>query len=219
MDEDEYMRKAIATKNRLWTIMLLTYKSLLAFHFGYYEMAACIYDELKRSAFFRCSFNGPSYYFHGALIFYERYRATRRGKHLRRMRKYRKDLMRFEAAGCPNVSEFLIFLKAEELALKSKDIVKIIAAYQTAIDAVKKASLVHLEALANERMSTVLLLLGHHEMSGSYLDRALTLCNEPWGASAKYEWLLEKRNNLRSKLRASCTNDRAMMPLDEIQFR
>ena len=217
MDEDEYMRKAIATKNKMWTITLLTYKSLLAFHFGYFEMAASLYDKMEDTTVYIRSFNGPSYLFHGALIFYERYRATRHGRHLRRMRKYMKALTRFEAAGCPNVSEFLIFLNAEVLSLKSHDVAKIIAAYNTAIDAVKKANFVHLEALANERMSTVLLLLGHHEMSGSYLDRALTLCNEPWGASAKYEWLLEKRNNLRSKLRASCTNDRAMMPLDEIQ--
>ena len=148
------------------------------------------------------------------MIFYERYRATRRGRHLRIVRKHKKNLLRFEAAGSPNVSEFLIFLKAEELSLKSKDAGEVVATYTTAIDAVKKARFVHLEALANERLSTVLSLLGYHEMSGTYLERALELCNGPWGASAKYEWLLEKRN----KLRATRTSDRAMMPLNEIQF-
>ena len=141
MDEDDYMRKAIATKNRLWTITLLTYKSLLAFHFGYFEMAASIYDKMEGYGVYKRSFNGPSHYFYGALIFCERYRATRHGRHLRRMRNYMKALMRFEAAGCPNVSEFLLFLKAEVLSLKSNDVVKIIAAYNTAIDAMKKLTL------------------------------------------------------------------------------
>lgn len=153
------------------------------------------------------------------MIFYERYRATRHGRHLRTIRKHRKNLMRFEANGSPNVSEFLMFLKAEELSVKSKDVGELVAAYTTAIDAVKKAHYSPLEALANERLSTVLSLLGNHDMSGAYLDRALTICQDPWGASAKYEWLLEKRNNSRSKSRAiRSTSDKAMIPLDEIQF-
>lgn len=215
MDENEYMRTVISMKNRFYMMVLWSYKSLLAFYFGYFEMAADIYAKMESSAqIYQHSFAGPHYYFHGAMIFYERYRATRRGKHLRIVRKHKKNLLRFEAAGSPNVSEFLIFLKAEELSLKSKDAGEVVATYTAAIDAVKKARFVHLEALANERLSTVLSELGYHEMSAIYLDQALALCNEPWGATAKYEWLLEKRN----KLRAPRTSDRAMMPLNEIQF-
>jgi hypothetical protein len=33
---------------------------------------------------------GSQYYFHGAMIFYERYRATRHGKHLRRVQEVPK---------------------------------------------------------------------------------------------------------------------------------
>ena len=142
MDENEYMRKAISTKNRIWMMVLWTYKSLLAFHFGYFEMAASIYLKMQSSArVYQCSFAGPNFYFHGALIFFERYRATRRGRYLRLVRKHKKNLLRFEAAGSPNVSEFLIFLKAEELSLKSKDAGEVVATYTAAIDAVKKAAL------------------------------------------------------------------------------
>jgi tetratricopeptide (TPR) repeat protein len=219
MDENEYMRKAISTKNRIWMMVLWTYKSLLAFHFGDFEMAASIYEKMESGArLYRCSFAGPNFYFHGAMIFYERYRATRHGRHLRTVRKHRKNLMRFEAAGSPNVSEFLMFLKAEELSLKSKDVDEVVAAYTAAIDAMKKARFVHLEALANERLSTALSLLGSQAMAATYMDRALVLCKDPWGASAKYEWLLEKRNNSRSKLRATRISDKAMIPLNEIQF-
>ena len=220
MDENEYMRKAISTKNRIWMLVLWTYKSILAFQFGDFEMAASIYDKMESGARqYRCGFAGPSFYFHGAMIFYERYRTTRHRRHLRTVRKHQTNLMRFEASGSPNVSEFSTFLKAEELSLKSKDVSEVVAAYTMAIDAVKKARFVHLEALANERLSTVLSLLGNHEMSGTYLDRALALCKDPWGASAKYEWLFEKRINTRSKLRVIRTSDKAMMmPLDEIQF-
>jgi tetratricopeptide (TPR) repeat protein len=219
MDENEYMRKAISTKNQIWMIALWTYKSLLAFHFGDFEMAASIYDKMESVArLHRCGFAGPNYYFHGAMIFYERFRATRRGRHLRTVRKHRKNLVRFEATGSPNASHFLLFLKAEELSLKSKDVGEILAAYTTAIGAVKKAHFFHLEALASERLSNVLSQLGKYEMSDSYMDRALTICEDPWGASAKYEWLLEKRHNSRSKSRANRTSDRAMIPLDEIQF-
>jgi hypothetical protein len=63
--------------------------------------------------------------------------------------------MRFEAAGSPNVTEFLILLKAEAVSIKSKDFGELVTAYTAAIDAMKKACFVHLEALANERLSTV----------------------------------------------------------------
>ena len=52
MDENEYMRNAISTKNRLWMMALWSYKSLLAFHFGYFEMAASIYAKMESSARF-----------------------------------------------------------------------------------------------------------------------------------------------------------------------
>jgi len=220
MDENEYMRAAVATKNRVGVMSVWSCKSILAFHFGCYDLADCLYKRMESmSERYPYGMGGPHFYFHGAMIFYERFRATRHRRHLRLVRKYRNDLLRFEAAGSPNVKEFLILLKAEEVSMKSKDCGALVTAYTAAIDAMKEARFVHLESLANERLSTVLSLLGHHELSESYLDRALELCHDPyWGSSTKHEWLLEKRNTARSKLYTARTRGRVTMPLEEIQI-
>jgi GAF domain-containing protein len=54
----------------------------------------------------------------------------------------------------------------------------------------KAEKFVHLEALGNERLSTILFSLGRHDLSNCYLEEALRLYRDEWGAIAKCEWLL-----------------------------
>jgi predicted ATPase len=219
MDENAYMRKAIATKTRIRMMAVWSCKSLLAFHLGCFELAASLYKRMESiSERYRYGMGGPNFYFYGAMIFSERYRATRNYRHLRLVRKYRNDLKRFEALGSPNVSEFLIFLQAEELSLKCKDVGQIIGAYTTAMDAAEKGRYTHLEAMANERLSTVLSLLGCDEISDTHMTRALTLYKDAWGARAKYEWLLERRTSSRLALSVHPIRKGTTKPLPEIQF-
>ena len=97
--------------------------------------------------------------------------------------------------GNPNVASFLLFLEAEELALKkSRNITTVVAAYTNAIDTMHSEGFIQREALANERLSEVLFLLGWHTLSKQYLDRSLQLYRDEYGAMAKYEWLLNERN-------------------------
>ena len=196
MDESEYLKEATTSNQKLMLMMAWTYKSLLAYNFGCYEMAEMMYytmDGILR--LYRNTFVAPPYHFFGAMIFYERYRSTRRVKHLKIARKHVKGLKRFEAAGSPNVSTFVLSLEAEALALKSRDVIELVSAYTKAINALKAERIVHREALANERLGFVLHSLGCHDLANSYLEIALSLYGE-WGATAKYEWLLVQRNLL-----------------------
>ena len=191
MNEEEFMQEATETNHKILLMMAWTYKSLLAYHFGYFEMAATMYENLATKGLaYGSSYGAAPYYFYGAMIFYERYRSTGKHKHLRTVRKHMKGLKRLEAVGSPNVSAYLVFLQAEDKSLKSRDAATLVAAYTKAIDAMKAERFVHLEFLANERLSVVLALLGFHdELAKTYLEQAMFLCRYQWGASAKYDWL------------------------------
>jgi hypothetical protein len=194
MDESEYLEEARTSNQKMMLIMMWTYKSLLAYNFGCSEMAEMLYYAMDGIlSVHRIAFIAPPYHFFGAMIFYERYRITRRVKHLTKARKHVKSLTRFEAAGNPNVSAFILSLEAEALSLKSGDVTALVSAYTKAINALKAERLVHREALANERMGFILHSLGFHDLANSYVEIALSLYAE-WGATAKYEWLLVQRS-------------------------
>jgi hypothetical protein len=194
MDESEYLEEARTSNQKMMLMMTWTFKSLLAYNFGCYEIAEMMYYAMDGIlGLYRIAFVAPPYHFFGAMIFYERYRTTRRMKHLKIARKHVKRLKRFEAAGNPNVSAFVLSLEAEALSLKSGDVTALVSAYTKAIDALKAERLVHREALANERMGFILHSLGIHDLANTYVEIALSLYAE-WGATAKYEWLLVQRS-------------------------
>ena len=215
MDESEYTSMALETNNRAFVTMVWVYKSQLAYLFGNYEMAETIYETMRRTATApaRNGFGAAPYHFNGAMIFYERYRTTRRMKHLRTARKHVKMLKRMASFDHPNVGSFLIWLEAEELAIKSRDATSIVAAYTKVIEAMHSEGFVQREALANERLSNVLFLIGWHSLSVQYLDRSMRLYRDEWGATAKYEWLQGQRN-----LRPDPTRFQVLMPIDEIDI-
>jgi hypothetical protein len=215
MNESEYMNVAIVANQKMMLFGFWSLKSLLAYNFGYYELAERAHTNmacLARSH--RDSFAALPYHFYGAMIFYQRYRTTRKVKHRKTARKHINSLKRFEAVGSPNVSAFLVFLKAEELSLRARDVKALVSIYSDAIDAMKVERFVHLEALANERLGVILSSFGCHEESTTYLDEALRLCRDEWGAIAKYEWLLIQRT-LQSDA-SHCTS--LQRPVDEIHI-
>ena len=82
MDESEYLKEATALNHKMLLMMAWKYKSLLAYNFGCYEMAEKLYYAMDSIlSLYRNAFVAPPYHFFGAMIFYERYRATRRVKH------------------------------------------------------------------------------------------------------------------------------------------
>ncbi len=115
--------------------------------------------------------------------------------------------------GNPNVASFLLWLEAEELALKSRDVTAIVAAFSKVIETMRDERLIQREALANERLSKVLFILGWHSLSIQYLDRSMRLYRDECGATAKYEWLQSERN-----LRPDPTCIKEMNPIDEIHI-
>ena len=113
----------------------------------------------------------------------------------------------------PDVKSFLIWLDAEELALKSKNVAAIVAAYTKVIDTMHNEGFVQREALANERLSKVLFLLGWKALSSQYLNRSMRLYRDECGATAKYEWLQCERNLPPDPVRI-----RVLTPIDEIHI-
>jgi hypothetical protein len=213
MEESEYINGLIKTNLRFLLRDVLRHKALLAYHFGFHELAATIHTKMDRAGMqmYENTVAAPTYNFYGAMIFFQRYRTTLQVKYLKRARRHLKRLKRFEALGSPNVSMFLIFLQAEERTLRSRDVAALVLDYTNVIDALKIEGMVHLEALANERLSAILSATGCHDLSQTYFDRALSRYSD-WGATAKYEWLLVERN-----LRFNTGNlERIPLSIDEI---
>jgi hypothetical protein len=104
MNESEYVRIALEMNHRIMLLQAWTYKSLLAYLFGNYEMAATIYEILEHAARpIHYSFSAAPHRFYGAMIFFERYRITRRSKHRRTARKHVKTLKWMASFDYPNV--------------------------------------------------------------------------------------------------------------------
>jgi hypothetical protein len=172
MDESEYMRIALEMNHRIMLLQAWTYKSRLAYRVGNYEMAATIYETMDYTATARptrYTFAAAPHHFYGAMIFFERYRSTRRFKHLWTARKHVKRLKWMASFDYPNVASFLMWLEAEEFALKSRNVVAIVAAYTKVIETMHSEKSIQREALATERLSKVLFSLGWHALSVHYL--------------------------------------------------
>jgi hypothetical protein len=82
-------------------------------------------------------FGAAPHHFYGAMIFFELYRSTRRSKHRRTARKHVKTLKWMASFDYPNVTTLLLWLEAEELALKSRDVTAIVAAFTRVIETMR----------------------------------------------------------------------------------
>jgi hypothetical protein len=93
MDESEFMDEAIASNHKILLRNVLRHKATLAYQFGYYEMAATIYERMDLvGRVYENTFGGPAYHFYGAMIFYELYRTTRQRKHVKSSKEAREAL-------------------------------------------------------------------------------------------------------------------------------
>jgi 16S rRNA G966 N2-methylase RsmD len=92
--------------------------------------------------------------------------------------------------GSPNTSVFLMILKAEVTAIKSKDMTHIMEAYSKVIDVCAMEGLVHLEALSHERLSFELFDLQNYEVQSLFhMKKSIEIYETKWGAMAKSDWL------------------------------
>jgi hypothetical protein len=67
------------------------------------------------------------------------------------------------------------------------------------------------EGTANERAAFYLIRIGDIDLAEQYFDRALYLYLEEWGATTKYDWLLEVSENALAK-KPSVDDERRSAP-------
>jgi hypothetical protein len=92
-----------------------------------------------------------------------------------------------EVGGCPNSASFLVFLVAQEMALKKKPMVDLAlqATYNHGIEVLAKSQFVHLEGLLNERAGFDFVSRGQGALAEGYFRRALHVYRHNWGLNAK----------------------------------
>lgn len=192
MEEADYLVFALDSNNALlvWTFWLC--KLQLAYHFGFYQVAAsCISAMAKyEKSSPQRHLNVYTWYYLASSVGYELYGSTGRRCHLKTARKYHKAMTKLLPS--PNCAPFLSFLDAQELASKEKSRpADVEAAYVRAINAMAETNWVHMEALVNERLVFYLISVDRFDDAEPYFDRAMGLYRDGWGSIAKYEWLKE----------------------------
>jgi predicted ATPase len=198
MDEDEYIKFGVDANNELilWTVWF--FKMQLAYHFGVYHVAERYLPDLDRTGdTAQANFSVPLWYYLAASIHYELYHRfpSEKRSHLKAARKYHKAVKRLSFS--PNSTPFLTLLAAEEMSARGKakpD--EVVAAYDRAIGAMAATGWTNMKGLANERVGFYMVRVGDLDRASSYFDRAMYLYRHEWGALAKYEWLLEKSEQL-----------------------
>jgi len=193
MDEKSYMSKCANKNESFQRILLLFCKMYLAYTFGFYEKAEKISKTVRSMANFilEKSFLSLPFEFYAAMTSYERHRSTGRRKYLRAARKTLKVFAKKHLMGNPNAFPFLKLLELEDLSITHpKDVIKLKKACQYSIDAQIAAGFTHLEALTNERASSILSGLDN-DKAKQYHNRAMHVYKVKWGATAKYNRMLE----------------------------
>ncbi|KAI2513701.1 hypothetical protein MHU86_841 [Fragilaria crotonensis] len=135
MDEETYIRRALASNHRILVMMTLNYKAILACCFGFWSLAESVLIELTSmgKAFFY-SYGTPSNSLYGGIASYCCYQQNGKRKHLKLARRYRRRLATAVSRGCPNSPPYLSFLDAEDLVIrKSAKHGAVSAAYNAAI--------------------------------------------------------------------------------------
>lgn len=201
MDEDSFKsylsRQSIGSTNSSHLDFFLFSKMILAYTFGFYQLA----DTLRK----KIIFNKDGYVisktylllpfrFYGAMTLFERYRAEGNKRMLREARKILRYFSKQHLLGNPNATAFLKILEVEELSLRSKNINIMRNACDTSINFLVNEGLIHLQAIANEQAHRILRKLEcfPYTTANKYLDIALHLYRDNWGATAKYRWLEDK---------------------------
>lgn len=195
MNEEEYDRCAKEDKNAVLVMLKCFYKTILAYHFGFFAMAEENCKELiTLSQITRHSYALLGCHFYSAMVFFEQYRRTSKRKYLVWAKKRTRALQQIHNEGNPNAAIYLSLLEAEVVSTRKKQATLVISSYERAIAFMKEEGYVHMEALANERAGFALAEIpGHHIGASQHFDRAIHLYHEKWGADAKAQWLRERQ--------------------------
>jgi hypothetical protein len=103
-------------------------------------------------------------------------------------------LQRIAKSGCPNATPLEAFLVTQDLARAQHiDDEKLYNVYEQGIQQMADADLVHLEGLLNEKAGFHFAKRERWAEAERYFDRAMSIYRHDWGATAKYNWLEEKR--------------------------
>mmetsp|Transcript_28763 Transcript_28763/g.43907 ORF Transcript_28763/g.43907 Transcript_28763/m.43907 type:complete len:1047 (+) Transcript_28763:132-3272(+) len=197
MNELEYRNLLLASSpSPVMLLVFLLAKMMLAYYLGFNDVAVLISLEMQQKRFepVNQSYACLPLNFYKAMVFCARYRETGHRKHLRHIRNCKKVLKYHHSSGNPNAEPFLRVVEAEEFSLKAQTLSEICEIFDCAIDLSAKEGIGHLEALANERASCVLLNSNALEASKRYLESAKHACREKWGATMMYRWLCHRYN-------------------------
>jgi hypothetical protein len=136
--------------------------------------------------------------FYAAMAYFQLFRESSRPADLRQAKRYKRSLEKLQyLLLSPNLNPLLALLRAESLSLeKSVPVSDLQNAFANAIAANVEAGFVHMEALSNERAAFACIRRGGDILGDAYLDRAIVLYRDGWGATAKADWLEEQRRGL-----------------------
>jgi len=196
MNEEEYDRCAKEDKNAVLVMMKCFYKTILAYHFGFFSLAEKNCKKLMTlSQITRQSYALLGCHFYSAMVFFEQYRRTGKRKYVVWAKKRKRALQQIHDAGNPNAAIYLSLVEAEIVSITvKKEVPMIISSYEQSIVTIKEEGYVHMEALANERAGFALAEIpGYHISASEHFDRAIHLYQDKWGAYAKAQWLRERQ--------------------------
>lgn len=190
MVEKEFKSRCSTRNNSFHMITFYLVKMLLYFHFGFFERAEKVRNELKamKSYPIEHSFVSIPFSFYSAMIYYARYGSTKKKRYLRMGRKAKKLIHQEHLYDNPNATPYLRILNIEELSRKTSNAKDLRRACDLAIRTQEEEGMNHLEALANEQASRILVAAGSSS-AVKYLERAASVCKLKWGANAKFELL------------------------------
>lgn len=170
----------------------LLVKAELATYLKEFVLAESLFKQVEAikdgvQSFYFASF----FYLNAARTHFELYKQTAKRKHLWKGRSLRKSLERKESNGCPNAGPLIAFLDAEKLAKKATDEGSLRLIYDRGIDCLVEHRFVSFEGMLNEKAGFDFARRGWYAGAEAYFERALHIYGYEWGATAKYNRLVD----------------------------
>ena len=172
------------------------YRLQLAYYFGHFEVATklarLLYNVSKTDS---TAIRVLQRLFYTCLSACGVARETGRRRYYRQAFRARNELKAIMKARGDVFLHRLMLLDAECKSLKSRNMWKVIGAYDAAITAASDAGYTNDEALANELAGDYLRRIGRDNLSQTYLVKARDLYAE-WGATSKVDHLVRKCSSI-----------------------
>jgi len=175
---------------------------ILAYHLGFNSIAESLLAKILQGRYFMLVHTVLLFpvHFYTVMIYFARYRETGTRKYLRKARGSRRKIEILSLSKNPNASPYLRVVEAEELSLKNPhDPTALRNAFDRAIETQKVKGFAHLEALANERACESFFAYGYRAIAARYLEAAKLAYRDTWGATMKYEWLIDQYDSIDSE--------------------